>query len=105
MLFMAGCSYNSNQKLASPILGTVHNEYYIINIHPNDIGSLTNAFPNTRGILMKTASKEEFEHQAKVFAGKGNELFAIDNQVLIGHDFGNAMSNDVNHTASIPIRL
>jgi len=101
-----GCSYNSNQKLTSPFLGSVKNEYYIINIKVEDENGLNNVLTNISRIARSVKSENGKEtKQARFSLGKGTEVFALDNQVLIGHDFGNTSSNSVDGTLSVPLSL
>ena len=108
-LIAAGCASNANQKISSPLLGTVKNEYTIYNIHLDNIDN----FNKTTNIIrhavfsaaVSTNSQENTKKTVMASLGRGNELFAIDNQVLVGRDIGNATSNAVNASASIPLNF
>ena len=107
VLFAVGCASNANQKISAPLLGTVKNEYTIYNIHVDnldDYGKATNAI---RRIMFTSPTNSQDRAGKTVTAslGRGNELFAIDNQVLVGRDIGNATSNAVNASASIPLNF
>ena len=52
---------------------------------------------------MSTNSQDKTGKTVMTSLGRGNELFAIDNQVLVGRDIGNATSNAVNASAAIPL--
>ena len=100
VLLFLGCSSNSNQKITSPLIGFVRNEYYIYNVCLDESLSCTNVYKKT---FNYTNNIEKIDHRNKIILGKGMHLFAIDNQILVGHDIGNAVSNDVETTTSIPL--
>ena len=107
-LIAAGCASNANQKISSPLLGTVKNEYTIYNIHLEnleDFDRTTNILKRVMFSAPSTNSQEKARKTVMASLGRGNELFAIDNQVLVGRDIGNATSNAVNASASIPLNF
>ncbi len=109
VLIAAGCASSANQKISSPLLGTVKNEYTIYNIHVeslDELGRATNAIK--RAVFLSGATTNSQNDAKKTVAaslGRGNELFAIDNQILVGRDIGNATSNAVNASATIPLNF
>lgn len=113
-----GCSSASNQKISSPFLGWCHNEWsvvYVVVERPEDAEALTNALPaafSTTGAGSASAERESApgpsttsrRRSTNLAFGTGAGLLAtIDNQILVGRDMGNASSNDVSGSASIPI--
>ena len=107
-LIAAGCASNANQKISSPLLGTVKNEYTIYNIHLENLEDFDRTTNMLRRVMFSASSTNSQEKAGKTVMaslGRGNELFAIDNQVLVGRDIGNATSNAVNASASIPLNF
>lgn len=117
-LGLLGCSSASNQKISSPLLGWCHNEWsvvYVVVERPEDIESLTNALPvafsSTAAGSTSTADGRDLGSSSNVrrrstnlaFGTGAGLLATIDNQVLVGRDMGNASSNDVSGSASVPI--
>ena len=103
-----GCASNANQKISAPLLGSVKNEYIIYNIHVDNLDNYDKATNMVRRVTFAAISTNLQNQTGKTVMtslGRGNELFAIDNQVLVGHDIGNAASNAVNASASIPLSL
>lgn len=103
-LFLAGCASNSNQKTTTPLIGFAKNEYNIYHIivaNEKDISFATNCVKGLRF----SAIKDDAVSENKMMFGKGATMIAVDNQFLVGHDIGNATSNEVNSTASIPLSL
>ena len=101
-----GCASNANQKISAPLLGSVKNEYIII--HVDNLDNYDKAKNMVRRVTfaaISTSLQDKTGKTVMTSLGRGNELFAIDNQVLVGHDIGNAASNAVNASASIPLSL
>lgn len=113
-----GCSSASNQKISSPLLGWCHNEWsvvYVVVEKPEDAEALTNALPvafSVKGVGSTSNEQESVlgpsttsrRRSTNLSFGAGAGLLAtIDNQILVGRDMGNASSNDVSGSASIPI--
>ena len=107
-LIAAGCASNANQKISSPLLGTVKNEYRIYNIHLEnleDFDRTTNMLRRAVFSAPSTNSQSKAGKTVMTSLGRGNELFAIDNQILVGRDIGNATSNAINASASVPFNF
>ena len=107
-LIAAGCASNANQKISSPLLGTVKNEYRIYNIHVEnleDFNRVTNMIRRAVFSAPPTNSQDKAGKTVMTSLGRGNELFAIDNQILVGRDIGNATSNAINASASVPLNF
>ena len=114
LIIAAGCASNANQKISSPLIGLVRNEYTVINITVDgeqNLSAVTNALRGsfrsvaTNEIVKTKATDESKETSRRTSLGRGNEIFAIDNQILVGHDIGNATSNAVSASASVPVSL
>lgn len=102
-LAAAGCASNANQKVNAPAIGYVKNEYYLYNIKVD--GENFHAVTNVVKKLAFAAGVRNGElrlDDGTVQFGRGTSMFAVDNQVLVGRDIGNAVSNDVNGSISIP---
>lgn len=117
-LLAGGCSSASNQKISSPLLGWCHNEYsvvYVVVEKPEDAETLTNAvrsafsavavgsLTNAQESVQGAPSTSERRSTSLAFGTGAGLLATIDNQILVGRDMGNASSNEVSGTASVPI--
>lgn len=111
---LAGCSSGSNQKITSPFLGWCHNEWTVVYVSAEsleDAAAVSNKLVQAASRVVAASSTNSIREAASSKTGRsalsfgsGAEMMAtIDNQVLVGRDIGNATSNAVSGSASVPV--